>query len=177
MAARRWELSALVATNSSARTKERPDQTISRRNDGRTYGTTPDHEATSTTCLLAGLDRLCASISATVLSLLQVPSREASSSRTLAGHVSGRTMEESRSRPYRTSSSLHQRLPVHRHYNRLLHQMGGGLSCPLTGREHGGPGLCGASIYPARLPATVAIRSGAVFRGGPVSEHVSAYEF
>src|SRR6218665_1369600 len=116
MAARRWELSALVATNSSARTKERPNQTISRRNDGRTYGTTPDHEATSTTCLLARLDRLCAPISTTVLSLLQVPSREASSSRTLAGHVSGRTMGESRSRPYRTSSSLHQGLPVHRHY-------------------------------------------------------------
>src|SRR6218665_978935 len=138
MAARRWELSALVATNSAARTTERPNQTISRRNDRRTHGTTPDHEATSTTCLLAGLDRLCASISATMLSLRQVSSREASSSRTLAGHVSGRTVGESRSRPYRTSSSLHQRLPVYRHYNRLLHQMGGGLSCPLAGREHGG---------------------------------------
>src|SRR6218665_462904 len=141
------------------------------------YGTTPDHEATSTTCLLAGLDRLCAPISATVFSLLQVPSREASLSRTLAGHVSGRTMGESRSRPYRTSSSLHQRLPVLRHYNRLLHQMGGGLSCPLAGRKHGGPGPCGASIYSVRLPASVAIRSGAVFRGGLVSEYMSAYEY
>src|SRR6218665_3366114 len=177
MAARRWELSELVATNSAARTKVRPNQTISRRNDGRTHGTTPDHEATSTACLLAGLDRLCASISATVLSLRQVPSREASLSRTPAGHVSGRTVGESRSRPYRTTSSLHQRLPVHRRYNRLLHQMGGGLSCPLTGREHGGPGPCGASICPVRLPTTVAIRSGAVFRGGPFSEHVSAYEY
>src|SRR6218665_3859575 len=46
MAARRWELSALVATNSAARTTERPNQTISRRNDRRTHGTTPDHEAT-----------------------------------------------------------------------------------------------------------------------------------
>src|SRR6218665_324717 len=177
MAARRRELSGLVATNSSSRTKERPNQTISRRNDGRTYGTTPDHETTSTKCLLPRLDRLCAPISATVLSLLQVPSREASSSRTLAGHVSGRTMGENRSRPYRTSSSLHQRLSVHRHYNRLLHQMGGGLSCPLAGREHGGPGPGGASIDSVWLPASVAIRSGAVFRGGFVSEHVSAYEY